>query len=174
MKLSSTLTVVGGTALALCLSPTHAQARSDGSNYSNVSVSDLVPGNISTDAIGTSLKSNTSTVPIGAKTYIAGLRPTIDGNNACTASLITPTHILAATFGNIRWASIGSHYPNGTQDGEQIKVVAIFQHPESTPNNFTNDFTIMTLEKPSSFKPVALAAPDDSDIKDGEWAVKFG
>ncbi|RLN72062.1 hypothetical protein BBO99_00009931, partial [Phytophthora kernoviae] len=118
---------------------------------------------------------NISTVPSGTKTYVTGLRASVGGENFCSASLITPTHLLVGTYcvsGNVRWASIGSHYSNGTQDGEQIKVVAILNHPETA--NFSNDFAIMKLEKPSSFKPVALAASDDSDIQDGEWAAKMG
>ncbi|KAG6590959.1 serine protease trypsin-like protein [Phytophthora cinnamomi] len=76
--------------------------------------------------------------------------------------------------GNIRWASIGSHYVNGTQDGEQIKIVAIQSHPKSSSANFSNDVAILTLERPSKFKPVALASAGSSDIKDGEWAAKMG
>ncbi|KAE8959840.1 hypothetical protein PR003_g26135 [Phytophthora rubi] len=147
-----------------------------GSNYYSIPVSDLTPANISSDAIRTSL-GTTRVVPSGSKTYVAGLRASAAGDNFCSAALITPTHLLVGTYcssGNIRWASIGSHYVNGTQDGEQIKIVAILQHPKSSSANFSNDFAILKLERPSKFKPVALAASDDSDIKDGEWAAKMG
>ncbi|KAF4315401.1 hypothetical protein G195_011080 [Phytophthora kernoviae 00238/432] len=36
--------------------------------------------------------------------------------------------------------------------------MAILQHPESTLYSYTNDFTVMKLEKPSSFKPVLKRA----------------
>ncbi|KAG7376554.1 hypothetical protein PHYPSEUDO_013155 [Phytophthora pseudosyringae] len=179
---------------------------SGSSNYYTVPVSNLAPGNnLSSDAIATSLqdtqdgsnhhavsvadaasssnssyvtaRGTTSIVPSGTKSYVAGLRATAAGNNFCSASLITPTHILVGTYcvsGDIRWASIGSHYVNGTQDGEQIKVIAILNHPKSSKANFTDDFAVLVLEKPSSFKPVALPAPDDPDVRDGEWAAKMG
>ncbi|EGZ06446.1 hypothetical protein PHYSODRAFT_341711 [Phytophthora sojae] len=118
-----------------------------------------------------------SIVPSGSKTYVAGLRSSAAGNIFCSAALITLTHLLAGTYcysGNLRWASIGSHYVNGTQDGEQIKVVSVLQHPTSSSDNFSNDFAILKLERPSKFKPVALAAADDSDAKDGEWAATMG
>ncbi|ETI48502.1 hypothetical protein PPTG_10490 [Phytophthora nicotianae INRA-310] len=158
------------------------------SNVYTVPVSNLIPGNnLTSGAIETSLQdtndgsnyplSKTSIVPSGTKTYVVGLRSTVGGNNFCSATLITPRHLLVGSNSirdNIRWASIGSHYANGTQDGEQIKVVAILNHPNSSLGGFTDDFTILVLEKTSSFKPVALAAADDSDVKDGEWAAKMG
>ncbi|CAH0521607.1 unnamed protein product [Peronospora belbahrii] len=145
------------------------------SNYI-VQVDDVPPETASRDAIHTSSK-KTSVVPSGTKTYVVGLRSTADGKNFCSASLITPIHILTGTYcalDNVRWASIGSHYVSGTQDGEQIKVVAILNHPKSSRADFSFDFTILVLEKPSTFQPVALANSDDSDVKDGEWAIKMG
>ncbi|KAF4144372.1 hypothetical protein GN958_ATG06466 [Phytophthora infestans] len=97
-------------------------------------LADLPSGNTSSDATRSQLNSF-SVVSSGTKTYVAGLRSTAGGNNFCCASLISPTHLLVGTYGtrdNIRWASIGSHYVNGTQDGEQIKVVAILNHPKSS------------------------------------------
>ncbi|KAL4166599.1 hypothetical protein KRP22_013854 [Phytophthora ramorum] len=148
----------------------------DGSRYNTVAVGDLASSNLPSDALGSSVNT-TSIVPSGSKTYVAGLRATPGGNNRCTGSLITPTHLLVGSFcsaANIRWASIGSYYINGTQEGEQIKVVATLNHPKSSNANFSSDLAILVLEKPSSFKPVALAAADDSDVKDGEWAAKMG
>ncbi|KAG7385675.1 hypothetical protein PHYBOEH_008970 [Phytophthora boehmeriae] len=119
------------------------------------------------------------TVPANTKTYIVGLRPTIDGDNFCGGSLITPTHVLSASHcneGGIRWVSIGSHFRNGTQDGEQIRVRAIMNHPDFIENYpmYSNDFVVLKLEKPSSFKPVKLAAADDSDFEAGKWTTTMG
>lgn len=67
---------------------------------------------------------------------------------------------------------MGSHYYNSTSDGEQIRVVAIMNHPASFEGS--SDYMVLELEKPSSFKPVKLAAADDSDIKQGEMATVMG
>jgi secreted trypsin-like serine protease len=127
-------------------------------------------------AASSAQKSTVSTVPSGAKTYVAGLRKTIDGDNFCAASLISATHLLTGidcVGADIRWASIGSHYSNGTQDGEQLKVVAILNHPGNSYETYENDFAILVLEKPSSFKPVALASAN-AGIKANESASKIG
>ncbi|CAH0485650.1 unnamed protein product [Peronospora farinosa] len=146
------------------------------SNNRVVQVKNVLPKSTSSNDIRTPLE-KTGIVPIGMKTYVAGLRTTVDGTNFCSASLISPIHLLAGTsctLEDIRWASIGSHYVNGTQDGEQIKVVAILTHPKSLRRGFTYDFAVLVLKKPSKFTPVALAKSDDSDVTDGEWAVTMG
>ncbi|RLN50224.1 hypothetical protein BBJ29_010062, partial [Phytophthora kernoviae] len=116
------------------------------------------------------------TVPAGTKTYTVGLRMFEDSNDFCGGALISPTHVLSASqcngFGDIRWVSVGSHYYNGTDDGEQIKVVAIMNHPDFAEGS--SDYMVLELENATSFQPVKLAAADDSDIKQGEWATTMG
>ncbi|EGZ06459.1 hypothetical protein PHYSODRAFT_341722 [Phytophthora sojae] len=166
MKLTSILTIAsvvfafvqGGSSYATSpvtiVAPGNNETQAEPSYvYSNLSVSELTPANGSSETIPISPKT-TSIVPSGSKTYAAGLRSSAAGNNFCTAALISPTHLLA--------------------DGEQIKVVAILQHPKSSSANFSSDVAILKLERPSKFKPVALATADDSDVKDGEWAAKMG
>ncbi|ETN07736.1 hypothetical protein PPTG_13061 [Phytophthora nicotianae INRA-310] len=143
----------------------------------NHSVSANLPSSIIRNNATYAPHNRISIVPKGSKTYVAGLRSTPEGSNFCSASLISPTHLLVGTYcvvADVRWASVGSHYANGTQEGEQIKVIAILNHPNSSVGAFTDDFAVLLLEKPSSFKPIALAASDDSDVKDGEWAAKMG
>ncbi|KAG1695512.1 hypothetical protein DVH05_019669 [Phytophthora capsici] len=148
----------------------------DGSTYHNVSVGDLVPANVSSDAISTSLTTTNSTVPKGTKTYTVSLRANATKNNFAAGILISPTHVLtggASVGGDIRYASIGSHYNNGTEDGEQIKVVAILSHPNiSESAQYAYDYVVLELQRPSSFKPIPFG--DNSDIKDGETVVKLG
>lgn len=112
------------------------------------------------------------------KTYATGLRSSLGGNSLCGGSLISSTHVLSASHCvvyNIRWVSIGSHYRNGTQDGEQIRVVSVINHPNYSENVLNADgFLVLELEKPSKFKPVKLAAADDSDFKAGKWATTMG
>ncbi|CAH0475215.1 unnamed protein product [Peronospora belbahrii] len=124
-----------------------------------VQVDDVPPETASRDAIHTSSK-KTSVAPSGTKTYVVGLRSTADGQNFCSASLITPIHILTGTYcalDNVRWASIGSHYVSGTQDGEQIKVVAILNHPKAQERTFHLTLLFLCSKNP-----------------DGEWAIKMG
>ncbi|KAG7376553.1 hypothetical protein PHYPSEUDO_013154 [Phytophthora pseudosyringae] len=117
-------------------------------------------------------------VPSGTKTYVTGLRSSPAGTSLCGGNLISPTHVLTAShcvIYDIRWVSIGSHFRNGTRDGEQIRVLSVMNHPNYSENVLSSDdFMVLELERPSKFKPVKLAAPDDSDFKAGKWAATMG
>ncbi|KAF1784150.1 Peptidase S1, PA clan [Phytophthora cactorum] len=86
-------------------------------------------------------------VPIGTKTYTAGIHTTPDGITYCG----------------------GTHYINGTKDGEQIKVVSAQNHTLNNVTIMSYDFALLTLEKPSKFTPIHLPKTDDSDIIAGMW-----
>ncbi|KAG1686145.1 Glc7p regulatory subunit [Phytophthora capsici] len=120
-------------------------------------------------------------VPIGTKAYAAGIRTTADGNSYCGGALVSPTHVLttAACTGPTgpelpNFVAIGTHYINGTKDGEQIKVVSTQNHTLYNATSASYDFSILTLEKASKFAPISLPKPDDSDIIAGMWTKVMG
>ncbi|KAG3194997.1 hypothetical protein PC128_g8856 [Phytophthora cactorum] len=73
---------------------------------------------------------------------------------------------MATTFA-YQTSELGTHYLNGTQDGEQIKVVSAQNHTGYNSTSDSYDVALLTLEKPSKFKPVQLPAADDSDVIPG-------
>ncbi|KAF1789850.1 Peptidase S1, PA clan [Phytophthora cactorum] len=88
------------------------------------------------------------------------------------ASVLPPTATPTAV--EPKFVSVGTHYLNGTQDGEQIKVVSAQNHTSLNFSSSTYDFALLTLEKPSKFTPVKLPNADDSDIKPGMWSKAMG
>ncbi|OWZ00792.1 Glucanase inhibitor protein, partial [Phytophthora megakarya] len=132
----------------------------------------------SADHVSRSLVLGGEVVPSGTMTYMTGIRTTVDGKSFCGGSLISPTHVLTTTIcigpKEPNWVSIGTHYLNGTQDGEQIKVVKAQNHTSFNSSTGSYDFALLTLERASKFKPVKLPAADDSDIIPGMWSKFVG
>ncbi|OQR95503.1 hypothetical protein THRCLA_07811, partial [Thraustotheca clavata] len=106
-------------------------------------------------------------------TFVVGARYTPDGKNRCAGTLIAPSLVLTSAhclfaqvqariyqFTPIQYVSIGSTNKNGTDDGEQIRVVKNVVHPDYKYNAFnwstTYDFGLLVLEQPSEFNPIAL------------------
>ncbi|KAG7383751.1 hypothetical protein PHYPSEUDO_003366 [Phytophthora pseudosyringae] len=116
--------------------------------------------------------------PIGTKAYATGIRSTVDGNMYCAGALITPTHVLTTAmctgYQQPNFVAVGSHYINGTKDGEQIKVVSAQNHTLYNSTGGYYDFGVLTLEKPSKFIPIKLPKADDSDIVAGMWTKVMG
>jgi trypsin len=135
MKTSATFTIATATALASC-----------------ISAYDFKP-----------LILGGREVPIGEKTWQVGLRSSANSTTWCGGSLIAPTHILTAAHcggGYAKYVSIGTHFVNGTADGEQIEVINEILHPQFDNETLDYDFMIIELARPASFKPVKLQDPD--------------
>ncbi|GMF59791.1 unnamed protein product [Phytophthora fragariaefolia] len=118
-------------------------------------------------------------IPSGKKTYNVGIRSTAAGDTYCGGSLVSPTHVLTTTMctthAKPNFVSVGTHYLNGTKDGEQIKVLSVQNHTDFNKTGKSEyDFALLTLEKPSKFTPVKLPKVDDSDIKPGMWSKAMG
>ncbi|KAI9980432.1 hypothetical protein PInf_026276 [Phytophthora infestans] len=116
-------------------------------------------------------------VPQGSKTYTTNLRLTADGNSVCGGTLISPDHVLTAAScmgQGPAFVAVGTHYVNGSKDGEQIKIASSQQHPKFYGPNLKYDLAVLTLEKPSKFTPVQLPKSDDTDLKLGVWTTSLG
>ncbi|KAG3086760.1 hypothetical protein PI125_g18849 [Phytophthora idaei] len=116
-------------------------------------------------------------VPQSSKTYTTNLRLTADGNSVCGGALISPDHVLTAAScmgQGPAFVAVGTHYVNGTKDGEQIKIASSQQHPKFYGPNLKYDLAVLTLEKPSKISPVQLPKSDDTDLKLGVWTISMG
>ncbi|OQR95497.1 trypsin protease GIP [Thraustotheca clavata] len=128
---------------------------------------------------------------VGNATFVAGLRDTEDGVNRCAGTLIAPTVVLTSAhcmfkqvqarqyvFTPINYVSLGSHYSNGTEDGERIKVIKNAPHGNYSFNSVywesTNDFGILILEKASKYTPVDMYFEDDKVNAPGVTAMVRG
>ncbi|ETV63786.1 hypothetical protein H257_19283 [Aphanomyces astaci] len=124
---------------------------------------------------------NGTVVPIGKYTYVTGLRRTETGPSSCGASLVAPKILVtAAHCSSTAWAtfaSVGSHYANGTIDGERIKIVKRTQHPKyNKASRYDYDIAVFELETASKFPPVKLNWDEDQFSAPGvvSWVRGFG
>ncbi|GMF55336.1 unnamed protein product [Phytophthora fragariaefolia] len=117
------------------------------------------------------------------KLTVTGLRSTIDPKSPddfsfCGGALISPTHVLTTasctTTASANFVSVGAHYVNGGEDGDEIKVKTVTNHPHFNKDTGANDFAVLTLVKPSKYKPVKLPAPGGSDVQTSMWSTAMG
>ncbi|RLN99520.1 hypothetical protein DYB28_004836 [Aphanomyces astaci] len=109
---------------------------------------------------------NGTVVPIGKYTYVTGLRPNETAASICGASLVAPKILVTAAHCATRpwstYAFIGSHYLNGTKDGERIKIVKRTLHPKyNKATRHDYDVAVFELETESKFPPVKLNWDED-------------
>ncbi|CAK4622374.1 hypothetical protein LEN26_008787 [Aphanomyces euteiches] len=99
--------------------------------------------------------------PVGQHRYIAGLKLAANATSICGGSLIAPNVVLTAahcTGINLTYLVIGSHYLNGTSDGELVKVTKEIRHPNNNPFTFANDVAILLLERSiTTIQPVKVS-----------------
>ncbi|RHY86252.1 hypothetical protein DYB37_011831 [Aphanomyces astaci] len=124
---------------------------------------------------------NGTVVPIGKYTYVTGLRHNETAASRCGASLVAPKILVtAAHCAPTPWptyASIGSHYLNGTIDGERIKIVKRTLHPKyNKATRYDYDVAVFELETESKFPPVKLNWDEDQFTAPGvvSWVRGFG
>ncbi|RHY83444.1 hypothetical protein DYB37_011963 [Aphanomyces astaci] len=124
---------------------------------------------------------NGTVVPIGKYTYVTGLRPNETAASICGASLVAPKILVTAAHCVTRpwstYASIGSHYLNGTKDGERIKIVKRTLHPKyNKATRHDYDVAVIELETESKFPPVKLNWDEDQFTAPGvvSWVRGFG
>ncbi|RHY70468.1 hypothetical protein DYB26_003776 [Aphanomyces astaci] len=124
---------------------------------------------------------NGTEAPIGKYTYVTGLRRTENGTAVCGASLVAPKILVTAAHCSLTawatFASVGSHYANGTTDGERIKIVKRTQHPKyNKATSHDYDVAVFELETASTFPPVKLNWDEDQFSAPGavSWVRGFG
>ncbi|KAF1790391.1 Peptidase S1, PA clan [Phytophthora cactorum] len=145
---------------------------------STIAAASLALGAVTGEHVERQLILGGGEVPIGTKAYTTGIRSTVDGNTYCGGALITSTHVLTTGsctgFQQPNFVAVGTHYINGTKDGEQLKVVSAQNHTLYNASSASYDFAVLTLEKPSKFSPIKLPKADDSDIIAGMWTKVMG
>ncbi|KAK1940601.1 Trypsin 5G1 [Phytophthora citrophthora] len=145
---------------------------------SALTVATIALGAVSGSPVERQLVAGGNEVPVGTKAYTTGVRFTPDGANFCGGILVTPNLVLTtATCTSIqeaRFVSVGSHFSNGSMDGEQIEVHHAENHTFYNSSTASYDFALLTLLNASSIAPVKLPQSDDSDIAPGVWANVMG
>ncbi|RHZ13155.1 hypothetical protein DYB37_012215 [Aphanomyces astaci] len=120
-------------------------------------------------------------VPIGKYSYVTSLRLDETYPSNCIASLVAPKILLTAAHCLLtdwaKFAYIGSHYLDGTKDGELIKIVKHTKHPKyNKASRWDYDFAVLELETASSFPPIKLNWDEDQFSAPGvvAWVRGFG
>jgi secreted trypsin-like serine protease len=126
-------------------------------------VATLATSTLSTPTHAKPLIMGGSVVPVGEKTYTVGLRRSAAGESFCGGSLITPSHVLTAAhcLGMFKYVSVGSHYLQGSMDGERVAIKNQTRHPSYDAKTSSFDYGIIELETPvTSYAPIKMLTTD--------------
>lgn len=111
----------------------------------------------------------------GSRTYVVGIRSSVNGSSYCTGMLIAPKYVLTASYcyGQIGAVSIGMRARSGSNEGEVIEVVNQTQHRNAN-SLAEHDLLLLELKNASKYTPVTMISANGSELDDPSKGMVIG